>query len=293
MLVASSADALLRFSCSQLVIERFDPFLLICIRLSEESVHYTSSLPLANYFCTSPANNQDAFSVTMAPSNDLPKISRCTTCTFKEDFSNYWTAVLYFQHANGSFKRVPQMPGQYLGNPNGGMSIYYIQPTNGQRVTAFKKGFRMIVGDAMVRSMNTSSPEATSLNFRCLDANYGNGGVVGAPGTDSNALPAKLCAGGICSQIVFPTCWEGVNLDSADHKIQVAYSTNGGCPFIHPVVLPQLFIETMRDTRQFNSTWPSNGRQPFVYSMGDLVGVAQHADYVFGWDELPSPQEAD
>ncbi|CAA7258583.1 unnamed protein product [Cyclocybe aegerita] len=236
----------------------------------------------------------------MASSNDPAKISRCTTCTFKEDFSNYWTAVLYFWHANGSFKRVPQMPGQYLGNPNGGMSIYYIQPTNGQHVTAFKKvipslsfrmssltydkGFRMIVRDAMVRTMNTSSPEATSLNFRCLDANYGNGGVVGAPGTDSNALPTQPCAGGIRSQIVFPACWDGINLDSPDHKSHVAYPTNGACSSIHPVALPQLFIETIWDTRQFNSMWPSNGKQPFVYSMGDPIGVAQHADYAFGWD---------
>jgi len=63
----------------------------------------------------------------------------------------------------------------------------------------------MIVGDAMVRSMNASNPEATSMNYRCLDANGGNGGVGGAPGTDSNTLPAKPCAGGIRSQINFPT----------------------------------------------------------------------------------------
>jgi hypothetical protein len=30
------------------------------------------------------------------------------------------------------------MPGQYLGNPNGGMTVYYIQPPSGT-VTAFKK----------------------------------------------------------------------------------------------------------------------------------------------------------
>ena len=46
------------------------------------------------------------FNVTMDPENDLPGLSKCTTCSFSEDFSNYWTAVLYFQHANGSFKRV-------------------------------------------------------------------------------------------------------------------------------------------------------------------------------------------
>lgn len=63
----------------------------------------------------------------------------------------------------------------------------------------------MIVGNAMLRSFNSGSQEATSLNFRCLDANYGNSGVTGKPGSDSNALPAGPFAGGIRSQIVFPT----------------------------------------------------------------------------------------
>lgn len=48
----------------------------------------------------------NSFNVTMDPANNLAAISSCTTCTFKQDFSNYWTAVLYFQHQNGSFKRV-------------------------------------------------------------------------------------------------------------------------------------------------------------------------------------------
>ena len=42
----------------------------------------------------------------MDASLDLPELSTCTTCRFKEDFSNYWTAVMYFKHTNGSFTRV-------------------------------------------------------------------------------------------------------------------------------------------------------------------------------------------
>lgn len=99
----------------------------------------------------------------------------------------------------------------------------------------------MIVGDAMTRSMDPNSAEAKSLNFRCLDANFGNSGGTGKPGTDSHELPAGPCAGGIRSQINFPTlviffsytcssskcsntifrCWDGVNLDSPDHKVHL------------------------------------------------------------------------
>lgn len=46
------------------------------------------------------------FNITMDPSIDISKTATCTSCRFKEDKSNYWTAVLYFKHTNGSFIRV-------------------------------------------------------------------------------------------------------------------------------------------------------------------------------------------
>ena len=49
-----------------------------------------------------------SFDIGMNPKNDLPEISTCTTCSFSEDFSNYWTAVLYFKHQNGTFQRASQ-----------------------------------------------------------------------------------------------------------------------------------------------------------------------------------------
>ena len=75
----------------------------------------------------------------MDPNNDLPAMSTCTTCKFKEDASNYWTAVMYFKHSNGSYIRVPQMANQFTGSPNGGMTVYYIQPAGNQKVTSFPK----------------------------------------------------------------------------------------------------------------------------------------------------------
>ena len=74
--------------------------------------------------------------------HDIPKTSTCTTCQFSEDFSNYWTAVMYFKHQNGSYKRVPLMQNTALPEPiNGGMTIYYTQQdfnSNGnQKITAF------------------------------------------------------------------------------------------------------------------------------------------------------------
>jgi len=96
----------------------------------------------------------------MDPENDLPGISTCTTCRFVEDKSNYWTAVLYFKHPNGSFLRVrpiiffsnlstpnlirvqvPQMSNYNTGPglQSGGMTVYYFQPGGTAPLVAFKK----------------------------------------------------------------------------------------------------------------------------------------------------------
>lgn len=72
-------------------------------------------------------------------------------------------------------------------------------------------------------------------------------------------------------------CWNGKDLDSPNHKEHVAYPSSGSfesggpCPATHPVKLPQLMYEVMWDTTVFNdkNIWPTDGSQPFVYSMGD------------------------
>lgn len=73
------------------------------------------------------------------------------------------------------------------------------------------------------------------------------------------------------------SCWDGKNLDSANHKDHVAYpssgsfESNGPCPSTHPVKIPQILYEAVWDTRAFNNKaeWPTDGSQPFVFSMGD------------------------
>jgi hypothetical protein len=62
----------------------------------------------------------------MDPLNPPPTQATCTTCTFADDFSNYWTAVLYFRARNGSYHRVPQKPNVGFEQAKGGMTIYYI-----------------------------------------------------------------------------------------------------------------------------------------------------------------------
>ena len=76
---------------------------------------------------------------------DPPRTSQCTSCKMVEDFSNYWTASIYFRSPeNGTFKRVPQMANGRLNGTlleqDGGLTIYYMQPFSGRnkKVTVMK-----------------------------------------------------------------------------------------------------------------------------------------------------------
>ncbi|KAL7622551.1 hypothetical protein AAE478_008058 [Parahypoxylon ruwenzoriense] len=252
---------MMRFSCSQLVVDRLDPLV------------NPGSIPSPHLHQIVGGNS---FNASMDPAtHDLPTASTCTSCTFSEDFSNYWTAVLYFRARNGTFKRVPQYPSEGL-KADGGITVYYIpSPDRQTKVTAFKPGFRMLVGDALLRSPGT----ARKVCHRCMPAS-GDNSNLNCASPDSQTLPKDFCVGGIRSVITFPTCWDGKNTDSADHRSHVAYPSSGSSD------TSVVMLEVMWDTRPFNDKdlWPEDGSQPFVWSTGDKDGFSQHGDYVFGWE---------
>jgi hypothetical protein len=74
---------------------------------------------------------------------DVAGTASCTTCAFSKDFSNYWTANLYFKAKNGTYKRVKQLgaANQFSDNfstqIDGGILVYYVSAQPG-KVTAFK-----------------------------------------------------------------------------------------------------------------------------------------------------------
>ncbi|KAL2181150.1 uncharacterized protein P884DRAFT_281448 [Thermothelomyces heterothallicus CBS 202.75] len=267
---APSVNAVLRFSCSELVTERLDP---LVFPGSPESPHVHQVV------------GGNMFNITMDPKqHNIGEEATCTTCTFSEDFSNYWTAVLYFRARNGSYIRVPQRPNVgFDGARGGGMTVYYTPSYQGGKVTAFQPGFRMIVGNPMFRTAEEAS-RYRQLTFTCLDTIYTRDG-------ETTSMPTRPCPEGIMANVRFPTCWDGKNLDSPSHADHVAYpasgtfESGGPCPDSHPVKIPQLFYEVIWDTRQFNdrSLWPEDGSQPFVWSYGDFTGYGTHGDYVFGW----------
>lgn len=136
----TDAQELMRFGCSQLSIDRIDPLVNPGIVGSPHMHQLVGGSSL---------------NVTMDPAtHDPPTISNCTSCTYSEDFSNYWTANIYFQARNGTYKRVPQVKNLGL-NTVAGMTVYYIRGyTQSKSVTAFPPVSSLGSIPAAVRSAN-------------------------------------------------------------------------------------------------------------------------------------------
>ena len=199
--------------------------------------------------------------------------STCTSCTVHGDFSNYWTPALYYQHQDGSFEKVKQV---------GGGLVYYLQRSgpNQDKLQAFPEGFRMISGDPFKRSPGTDFP-SQAISYNCLDYSKNPGNP------ETGGFPSMNCPDGLRTQVFFPSCWDGVNLDMPDHKSHMSFPigayNDGKCPDTHPVHLVSIFFEIIWDTNQFKDMWYGNS-QPFVWAQGDPTGYGFHGDFLMGWD---------
>lgn len=165
---------------------------------------------------------------------------------------------------------------------------------NGEDIKAFPQGFQMIAGDTNRRNYSVGTgdyeqpdPDKSlwralnqvtqtdlaqrALGFNCLDYTKAAEGSLYRHFLPSKDYIDANCPDGIRFELMFPSCWDGVSLDSEDHMSHVAYPDlvmNGDCPSDFPVRLPGLFYETIWDMAAFKDKQGS-----FVMSNGDPYGM--------------------
>ena len=168
-----------------------------------------------------------------------------TTCMRQDDTAAYWVPALY----QGTTPVLPQAA-----------TIYYRRGTLAT-VSAFPNNLRMIAGDAK----STSAQDMRVTFWSCgVDSGVDRSSTVPTC-PDQRGSFLRL-------HIRFPECWDGRQLDSADHKSHMAYATRAGCPSTHPVEVPQI-------TQIYR--YATRGGEGFSLASGGVYSA--HADFVNAW----------
>lgn len=130
------------------------------------------------------------------------------------------------------------------------------------------KGLKLISGD--MRATPSAPQNKFRFYFTCGETDDTNSSSGGLPQNCSNAI--------IGMHIKFPQCWDGKNLDSADHKSHVVFPVSGACPATHPKLIPSI------SQHVYFRNVPANSRLSCDGATGQ-GGFCLHSDLVVNWDE--------
>ena len=146
--------------------------------------------------------------------------------------SSYWVPTLIDTQDNAPI--VPD--GSPFTTRTGALPAATVQP--------LPAGLRMIAGDPNAKGPH---PEVFSARWKCI----------GGPNNQNDLYQASIANCDVGAQfyqeVFFPQCWDGINLDSPDHKSHMSYTvqvknldssgSHAECPKTHPVVLPRVSLQ--------------------------------------------------
>jgi hypothetical protein len=180
-----------------------------------------------------------------------------TACLAPGDKSAYWMPSLF----KGTQKIMPVGP----------QTIYYKSSVNDYTsVRPFPKGLRFVVGSPAQTQDEFKNLKGTVEGWECGQSYHNWNFPASCPSTQDTQLNIRLQA---------PSCWDGIHLDTPDHKSHMAYPVAWGanqnvCPADHPVALPMI---------EFKMAWPVNGDMSQV-RLASGAGYSFHYDFFADWD---------
>ena len=231
------------------------------------------------------------FGNTLADANSTYASLRTTgmsTCESPLNRSAYWMPAM--MNGKGQVVKPDFVSIYYKRRPDTDPLCQKI----GKACVDLPKGLRFIFGYNML----ATGEAKTGGGYWNCDGTANN--VAGAvPGHYPSIIEAaKNCPAGasLGAVISAPECWDGVNLDSPDHRSHVAYSKYIGqsyaqCPATHPYVIPTFSLGawyTTDATLDRSGTWDGT-LNSWHLSSDEMAtsrpGTTFHTDWFGAWDD--------
>jgi len=223
---------------------------------------------------------------------------------------------------NGSGYWVPTIWSSELQEPikpSRSVNVYYKEMKPNPNLQPMPTGLRMILGDSSatdpqsviagnVRFQCTSCKSSVTYNTKlqkrsstfiscCFYYLFHNtiGKAMDDPPTGNpyawvTHIPRCAIGDTIEFKVHFPFCWDGTNLDSANHKSHMSYYTQGACPDSHPVELPIITYILKFDVTSANAGVEGDSRHWRLSSDNYNIdpdtkpgGYSIHADWFMAW----------
>jgi hypothetical protein len=141
-------------------------------------------------------------------------------------------------------------------------------------------GLKMIAGNpANSVDVKATVPWTPSpYTWKCIVPGHGS------PVAEGQQIPDCAQDSELWMSVTFPQCWDGINLDSPDHRSHMSYPVNGACPATHPKALPEISYQVVYPVAAANA--PLKWRLASdKYDESIPGGRSAHADYDMAWQK--------
>ena len=203
-----------------------------------------------------------------------------STCTNELNRSAYWMPAML--DGKGNVVRPNYVGIYYKRRPKSDPFC----TTAAEECVGIPRGLRFIFGFDVNKPDDPQPQNASLFNFKCVE---GWSPVTSAQGN----LDGLNCQPGqwLSATISTPTCWDGVHLDSADHRSHLAFMKRDAstgweskCPSTHPKIIPQFTMSV-----SYSVVQGDNFALWYLASDHMVPGIARggtfHSDYFEGWEE--------
>jgi hypothetical protein len=213
--------------------------------------------------------------------------------------SGYWAPALLAPSYDNLGERLLDTNGDpawvavsgITGDPDESHELFYYSAatTDLAAIEPIPLGMRIIVGSGM--GQPGQEQDTSIVRWHCNSWRAANDDdevqyTTGIPSCDEGDI--------VRADLLFPNCWDGVNLDSDNHQSHLAYPIKGGgqivCPDSHPVSLVRLSYHfgyavtggVSHPDTQKSDNWKLASD---MYEATDTNsgGMSLHADWMNGW----------